>query len=308
MEDKTNTKMEDYLSFVQWCKNNIHLYDYKMLITYEANEQIPHSEFETNLVMFFLQTSRPSILNIVSPNNGRELDIQLNEWSGRVYGESLIFLDHKLSLYLGTVNANHYFFDLYKNRIFYTTWIDDQKMINMDYEFVIQHEIRFPPKKIDLKSALHQIQKTKTPRKEKISRLIDRITDCEIHCSNGIVKSNKMYLCMLNDFFYSYIPDYSEKSGVYYLKDYSTELFRLYINYGLVKDKCEKDMIYRSPMEAIKMGMFFQDHKFVKFVYDSIASDCDEESLCNLNEEIKYFFRLGKTNINESFRIGKILF
>lgn len=299
--------MEDYLIFVQWCKNNIHLYDKKMLTTYQENEQIPHSEFETNLVMFLLQKNRPEKLDIVSPNNGSDLIIQLNEWTGRVYRQ-IPWCHDKLSFYIGTVNVYHYFFDPIINRIFYPVWITDQDMIDTDYEFVINQRISVPPKKIDLKSALHQIQKTKTPRKEKMARIIDRVTDCEIHCSNGVVKSNKMYLCMLNDFFYSYLTDYNEKSGVYYLKDFSAELFRQYINYGLIKDKCNKHIIYESPIEAIKMGMFFQDHKFVKFVYDLIASDCDEESLGNLNEEIKDFFRFGQNNLNESFRSGKMLF
>jgi hypothetical protein len=77
--------------------------------------------------MFLLQRNRPEKIDIVSPNNGKDLTIKLNQWTGRFY---LNFKRWKgaVAFYIGNVDSDHYFFNSITNRIFSLKWITDEDM------------------------------------------------------------------------------------------------------------------------------------------------------------------------------------
>lgn len=301
--------MDLYIDFVFWCKQNLHLYDEENLTKEYSYEEVPHSDFEIHLVMFLLKLNRPQTKTVRNPFNNMMLDLTFDECSGRVFQNLLTFRSKPIVLYLGRFNNKCYFFQ--ENVLFYCSGLDIEYIQNKKYDFVIRHDVYVPPKKIDLKIALHDIQKERTPRKKKIARVMDQISDCQIQCKDGMVKANRWHLCLMNDFFFSYMTKYNESSGVYSLLDFECEVFKQYIQFGLDKDSVNKQVIYNYPNESLKLGMFLQDYKFVKFIYDLIAPECDEESLSYLNDEIKEFFRFNDLSYhskNNMCRTSKMLF
>lgn len=296
--------MQNYLDFVVYCKENIHEFDPKGLITEYKNLDIPHSDFEVCLVMFLLQKEKPAIQEFLCPYWNKMRTIALNQWTGRV-----IYIPFKKAwnIYLGQdENKNHFFFDSSDNCLCYYASINtDQLIADLKFEFMIQSNIYVHPKKLDLKFALNNMEKNRTPRKKKISKIREFLFDCEIECSDGIVQANRWHLCMLNDFFFTYISKYQNENGKLFLKDFSTDVFRQYLNFSLDPNEVSAPIIYDYAMESLKLGMFLQDYQFVKFVYDLIASECNEDSLENLNEEMQYFFQLKN---NQNCKIAKMLF
>lgn len=296
--------MEDYLHFVYWCKHNIHLYDEKVLLTGSVYDEAPHNDYEINLIMFLLQTNRPESKTMRNAF-GCAIEIQLNPHSGKVFEN---YLRNGIILYVGKNEGRHYYYN-YDNLYTFES-LPASERLNCEktnpengmsnYKFKICPEMHVPPKKIDLKLALKDILRERTPRKKKIARVMNQITDCEIKCSDGVVNANRWHLCMLNDYFYTSMTNYnSTNARVFDLKDFSAIVFQQYLYFSLDPTQAKTDVIFENAIETLKLGMFFQDYKFVKFVYDLIAPNCDEESLQNLNDEVRYFFRFdNKTSKN----------
>jgi hypothetical protein len=80
------------------------------------------------------------------------------------------------------------------------------------------------------------------------------------------------------------------QSNEYLLQDYPTKVFQQYLNFHLDKKLVNKNIFYQEPQTSIQLGMFLMDYKFVNYIYDLIAPECDETSLGVLNDEIKNFF------------------
>lgn len=307
--------MENYLDFVIYCKENIHEFNPNNLVEPHKNTDIPHSDFEVSLVMFLLQKDRPEQQEFLCPYWNKIRKITLNQWTGRVYKRiAFNYLKTGGIIYLGQdENKNHFFYDSSDDvLVYYTDLNTDELIAEQKFEFIIQSNIYVPPVKLDLKFAVNDMQRLRTPRKKKISRIRDFLFDCEIECSDGCVKANRWHLCMLNDFFYTYISRYSNSNERLYLKEFSSNVLQEYLNFSLEPNDVNKTIIYENPTETLKLGMFLQDYKFVKYVYDLISPECNEESLENLNEEMKEFFHLTIKGVyhqnNKHCKISKMLF
>jgi hypothetical protein len=73
--------MQKYQDFIYHCKEHIDLFDKDELTKEHIKTDIPYTDFETNLVMFFLQKDRPSTQNFRCPYWGKVRTISLNELS-----------------------------------------------------------------------------------------------------------------------------------------------------------------------------------------------------------------------------------